>query len=277
MKIHMTYKKPIPTKVFERWLHLNPTCNVDFSLDNECYDFLKNEYNLEVANLFTSIPKGCHKADLWRLFKLYKNGGVYADVDLVPYVVLHKFDPTIFYSCMAINNKSIFQAFMMTPPKNPLILCFMISFLFNHPYREIYGPTGPCVDMYNAIKYNTGSLSLESEKNYAIKNVKIPIPVPPNVNHVTQINLGYFPSDVIPTFRMNTPIPFDIKIENSILYIEKKDGRGWSKKYTCEIILSQAKVYLFKENGRFPYCTVVNKNEKMFDSRDPQYFKNNGW
>jgi len=86
MNIYMTYKKEVPPKVFNRWTALNPEYSIDFSLDQDCYDFLKDEYNVEVANLFQTIPKGMHKADLWRIFKLYKYGGVYADVDLVPYI-----------------------------------------------------------------------------------------------------------------------------------------------------------------------------------------------
>lgn len=269
----MTYKKAISEKVFDRWKKLNPEYNIELSLDKDCYEFLKQE-SIEVADLFTSIPKGCHKADLWRLFKLYKSGGIYADVDLIPYIKLNRCDPNIFYSCMAVNNRSIFQAFMMTPPKNPLILCFIVSFLYNHPYREINGRNGPCTDMYNCIKYNTGTL--ESEKNYTIQNVKIPIPILPNESNIKKINLTYFP-DISPTFKMNTSIPFHVKIENSILHIERIDGKGWTEKYTCEIILPSSKVYLFTENGRFPHCSVFNKNEKLLDSRDPEYVKNNGW
>lgn len=271
----MTYKKDVPFKVFSRWTNLNPDYTIDFSLDQDCYDFLKEEYNEEVATLFQTIPRGMHKADLWRLFKIYKNGGVYADVDLVPYIKLNTYDPTVFYSCMAINNKSVFQAFMMTPPKNPLILSFMISFLLRHPYKPRWGINGPCNDLYNCIKYNTGTLL--GERLYTIDQVKIPIPIDPSTTSIKRISLGYFPPDVTPTFKMNTDIPFTIKIENSVLCVERCDGHGWNKNFTCELILESAKVYLFKEKGRFPYCNVFDKNKKLLDSRDPEYFKNKGW
>ena len=37
--IYMTYKKPIPDFVFERWEKLNPEYQLDFSLDEDCIEF----------------------------------------------------------------------------------------------------------------------------------------------------------------------------------------------------------------------------------------------
>jgi len=49
-------------------------------------EFLKNNFNGYIVNLFKVIHIGMYKADLWRLCKLYIHGGVYSDVDLVPYI-----------------------------------------------------------------------------------------------------------------------------------------------------------------------------------------------
>ena len=133
-KIYMTYKKNIPDKVITRWKKLNPDYQIDLSLDNDCIRFLKNNFNKYVADLFLSINGGMYKADLWRLCKLYKNSGVYADVDLVPYLNIDSLDKDItFYSCLSINVKSIFQAFMVnfSKPKNPLLFVFLLSFLIS--------------------------------------------------------------------------------------------------------------------------------------------------
>ena len=128
--IYMTYKKNIPDIVFNRWKTLNENYKIEFSLDNDCIKFLKENFNDYIAELFKNIPQGMYKADLWRLCKLYKNGGVYADVDLVPYLNINSLDKNItFYSCLSLSNDSIFQAFMVnfSKPKNPLILSFLIS------------------------------------------------------------------------------------------------------------------------------------------------------
>ena len=43
--IYMTYKKDVPSKVFNRWLTLNPSYKIDFSLDKDCISFLEKNFN----------------------------------------------------------------------------------------------------------------------------------------------------------------------------------------------------------------------------------------
>ena len=93
--IYMTYKTIPPYYVFNRWKVLNPDYNIELSLDKQCYDFMKTHFNEYVANLFNKIPQGMHKADLWRLCKLFIHSGVYSDIDLVPYLNLNTLDKDI--------------------------------------------------------------------------------------------------------------------------------------------------------------------------------------
>ena len=44
--IYFSYKNNIPYFVFNRWLHLNPQYEIDFSLDEDCRQFLNNEFNM---------------------------------------------------------------------------------------------------------------------------------------------------------------------------------------------------------------------------------------
>ena len=90
--IYMTYKNIIPEFVFNRWKLLNKEYKMKLSLDNNCIHFLKKNFNDYIVELFLKIPCGIFKADLWRLCKLYICGGVYADVDLVPYLDIDKLD-----------------------------------------------------------------------------------------------------------------------------------------------------------------------------------------
>ena len=130
----MTYKKPIPKIVYKRWKKYNPLYNIELSLDDECVLFLERYINQFVASLFNYIPRGMYKADLWRLCKLYINGGVYADVDLIPYLNIDNLNKDItFYSCLTPKTNSIFQAFMVnfSKPRNNLILIFLFSLSFH--------------------------------------------------------------------------------------------------------------------------------------------------
>ena len=169
--IHMCFKtkKAVPKRVFKLWKKLNPEYKLNFSDDKQCYNFLKNNFSIEYAKYFNEIPWGPIKADFWRLCVLYINGGVYADIDLKPlkplrYIVNNN---TTFSSCLNIRGNHIFQAFIASTPKNP-ILKKCIKMMYEKRRRIInlikYGnpgkSSGPTywkfsgtTDMYIILKY----------------------------------------------------------------------------------------------------------------------------
>lgn len=288
--IYMTYKKNVPDKVFDRWKILNPDYNIDFSLDNDCIEFLKNNFNDYIVNLFKVIQVGMYKADLWRLCKLYIHGGVYADVDLVPYINIDSLDKEVsFYSCISDIDNSIFQAFIVnfSKPKNPLILHFILSYLLNNPQQYSLGPT---FDMYNCIKYNLNNENIKPDTKYNINEIKINVFVGPSNMHTKIINLFYFPNDVSYTIKLvmiNNPHSdkFDCRIENNYLYVTRIDDTpdiGWAHPHSVDICInSKETIYLFKENvlqkDLLTTAIVTHNNTKILDSRDPEYANNKGW
>lgn len=273
----MTYKKNIPDHVKERWIKLNPNYTIDFSLDSDCISFLEQHFNSYVARLFQTIPKGMYKADLWRLCKLYIEGGVYADVDLVPYVnidsILEETTAT-FYSCKSIDSRSIFQAFMIVREKHsPLILAFLLSFLIVNPYKRHNGPT---YDMYNCLSRAISSPRIESEKYYMFSSIPIEISIPWSSTNKVSIPLHYFPSDVHYTIKGETNL-YSYHIRDHQLEVE---SNYVIKNHICTIILScKEEIYLFPEKkGDHWYDSyVTNGKNKILDSRDIRYFKNKGW
>jgi hypothetical protein len=287
-KIYMTYKKPVPDKVFDRWKKYNPDYEVDFSLDEDCILFLKQHFNDYVANLFCSIKKGMFKADLWRLCKLYVHGGVYADVDLVPYLNLDFLDKNIsFYSCLAVDGKSIFQAIMInfSKPKNPLIFIFLLSFLLNNSYVFTNGPT---YDMFNCLKYNlNNNPSIVSEKKYELDEVKINIKIGPSKTNIKEINLYYFPEEINYTLKIKEhkfDDLFDLTINNNILTVKRLDAnKGWCHSHSVDVcISSKESIFLFQEkygneSKIISTCYVEFNSQKILDSRDEEYFKKKGW
>ena len=289
--IYMTYNKNIPDKVFDRWKILNPNYNIDFSLDEDCINFLKENFNDYIVTLFNSIQRGMYKADLWRLCKLYINGGVYADVDLVPYVKLDDLQNNVtFYSCMALGDNSVFQAFIVnnSPPRNPLILHFLLSFIINAAYN--YG-NGPTYDMYNCIKYNLNNIVVNTETKYYIDEVKINVFIGNSKTNTKIVKLYYFPDDVKYTVKLimkNNPHKdeFVFKIENNILYCTRIDNTtediGWGHLHSVDICIQTKEcIYLFKENigenNNWITSYVTNNSIKILDSRDLEYNRNGGW
>lgn len=284
--IHMTYKKPVPALVFSRWHALNPDYQIEFSLDVDCVAFLKEHFNDYIANLFNTIPKGMYKADLWRLCKLYIHGGVYADVDLVPYLDIDTLDTDVtFYSCLSICEHSVFQAFMVnwSKPKNALILLFLISFLHNDPYSYDNGPT---YDMYNCISYNLNGIGILPDKKYDIEEVKIKINIGTSDYNTKEIDLHFFPKGIsytinlCPNCHMDT---FDFSLSDTLLTVTRLDKpTGWGHHHSCDIIIqSKERVCFFQEeagvNNDWQTCYVSHYNSKILDSRDMNYLNNGGW
>jgi len=295
--IYMTYIKNVPKFVFDRWKKLNKNYSIDFSLDDQCITFLRENFNDYIADLFIKIPKGMYKADLWRLCKLYIHGGVYADVDLVPYINIDEFlnnshideflnnsqieNSNVFISCLSAFGKSIFQAFMIckTEPKNPLILNFLISFLHNNPYN--YG-NGPTYDMYNCLSHSINNNKLIPENIYQIKTVNINIKIGNSIEPIKKINLYYFPNDI--EYTINVKLDnnkFECYIENNILFVKNKQNIAWDELYECDIIIKyNINILLLKEifltRNISSACVIYNK-KKILQSRDPIYFRNKCW
>jgi len=283
--IYMTYKKPVPTVVYNRWKTFNPNYNIEFSLDQDCVIFLKRYINPFTAALFNYIPYGMYKADLWRLCKLYINGGVYADVDLVPHLNIDNLNKDItFYTCLTPKSKSIFQAFIVnfSKPRNNLILIFLLSFLLNKPYKIVNGPT---YDMYNCIKYNLDGVDPEPFVRYDLEEVKININVGSSDTNVKRINLYYFPSNILFSIRLKentTNDKFTYRIYNNILFVKKIDtNTGWEYNHSLDIcIKSKESIFLFKEDWEgddLIHASVTLGSKKILDSRDINYAKNHGW
>ena len=283
--IYMTYKKPVPDIVYNRWKIRNPSYNIEMSLDAECILFLERYINRFVASLFNYIPRGMYKADLWRLCKLYINGGVYADVDLVPHLNIDNLSKDItFYSCLTPRTKSIFQAFMInfSKPKNNLILIFLLSFLINRPFEKINGPT---FDMYDCIKYNLDGVDPEPFVRYDLEEVKIKIDVGSSDKSVKKINLYYFPPYIkyrIQLKENTTGNKFTYRIYNNVLFVKRVDeNSGWDYDHSLDIcIQSRESIFLFKEDWEgedWVHASVTLGSKKLLDSRDINYHRNRGW
>ena len=284
--IYMTYNKNIPDKVIKRWKNYNIDYTVDLSLDKDCIDFLEKNFNSNISNLFKGIFRGAHKADLWRLCKLYLNSGTYADVDLVPYFCIDDLDKNItFYSCLSIDGKGIFQALMVnfSKPKHPIFLVFLISFIINRPDKSHW--IGPTFDMYNCIKYSLNVNKLYPDKKYEIDYLKIKIPIGSSTENIKIIDLYYFPDDVKYTIKLHQDNPhndrFDIKINNNYLIVKRIDvDCGWGHNHIVDICFPcKTSFYFFKERiigDDIVNCYVTHKNEKILDCRDAEYHNNGG-
>ena len=99
-------------------IEMNPEFKYEYYNDNECIDFLKNNFPEDVTLAFHKLKPGAFKADLFRYCYLYINGGVYLDLDLLPHKPLKEIlvSNADFISCLENRpNRSIngiYQGFM---------------------------------------------------------------------------------------------------------------------------------------------------------------------
>lgn len=142
MKLRKTIKKRkyrihIPKVIVQTSKHKPPQYIID-TLMNHCkgwkYEhytdgkiskFFHDNYIHEFKDIykkFKSMPSGAHKADLFRYYYIYVNGGVYLDTD----AMLERDIETIvkdnsFISVNSIITNSIFQGLLGAVPKNIIV------------------------------------------------------------------------------------------------------------------------------------------------------------
>jgi len=84
LDIYQTWHtKDLPPKMrecVETLKKQNPEFNHHLYDEAECYEFIKDNFDPEVAEAYDELIPGAYKSDLWRYCILYKRGGIYLDV-----------------------------------------------------------------------------------------------------------------------------------------------------------------------------------------------------
>ena len=136
---------------------INPEYEMVLYDDDDIDLFIKTNFTEYVYNCFKQLNVGASKADFWRYCVLYKNGGVYLDMDSVilkPLNELIKTDD----KCLITRegNPGIFNNWFMIFEKNhPILLktiekcCFNIINKISTDVCYITGPAGPFTDSIN--------------------------------------------------------------------------------------------------------------------------------
>lgn len=106
-----------------------------FINEKECLEYIRNNPvpGLPKADrVFLSYMNGAHKADFFRYYFLYLNGGAYIDSDLIIYENIENIlDGSSFVTCEATSfdflKNSIFQGFIVCTKKNPITYAALMS------------------------------------------------------------------------------------------------------------------------------------------------------
>ena len=123
--IFQTSKKPMPQYVIDQIKDLSPDWEYRHYTDKDIIQYFINNPVVEFPNIinkFFSFKIGAHKADLFRYYFLYLQGGVYLDSDAMIYADLNDIAKDYeFFSVNSYIKGTIFQGFLGSLPRNKII------------------------------------------------------------------------------------------------------------------------------------------------------------
>lgn len=138
---------------------LNPEYDIILYDDKDIDEFIKINFDEFIYNCYSQLNVGASKADFWRYCILYKNGGIYLDIDsdiTSPLSQLIKEDD----QCIITRegNPGIFNNWIMIFEKGHPILartiyncCYNIINKTSNDICYLTGPAGPFTDAINQI------------------------------------------------------------------------------------------------------------------------------
>jgi mannosyltransferase OCH1-like enzyme len=171
------YNIQVPPNIFQTWetknlpplmfntvkkiRQINPRFNYYLFDDNDCREFIKNNFDNDVLNAYDLLVPGAYKADLWRYCILYKLGGIYLDIKYVPingFRFINLLEKEHFV--LDWGNYGVYNALMVCKPGNEILLT-AINKIIENVRDKFYGsscldPTGPNL---------LGKLFSDNEKN----------------------------------------------------------------------------------------------------------------
>ena len=158
------YNSIIPLNIFQTWhthdlpplmkqncdlmKNSNPKFNYYLFDDNDCREFIKNNFDETILNAYDSLIPGAYKADLWRYCVLYINGGIYVDIK---YKCINNFEFISLteqeYFVRDRPENYVYNALISSKPKNQILL-MCINQIVKNVNNKYYGnnalePTGP--------------------------------------------------------------------------------------------------------------------------------------
>jgi hypothetical protein len=164
--VHITWKNtdilksnsPLIQNGILNLIKLNPDWEVNISTDDEVNEYLYTHMESQDFKLIEN-DKIVPKTDIWRLIKLYLEGGVYTDIDRYCNVSFSKIllDQTkcVLPTCL---DYGFSHDFMMSEPKNPIYLeTYKLLIERRKETHNVYF-LGPQTYMHSVTKCLTGTM-----------------------------------------------------------------------------------------------------------------------
>lgn len=143
-------------KVVDNTIKMTPEFDNYFYSDIDSLEYIRNNFEPNVANAFNCLKPGAYKSDLWRYCILYKKGGVYLDIKMelhMPLIDIIKEYPKFFVGNAEGSNgnpkNQVWNGLMISPPGNPVFKDCIDEIVINCKNRDYkennLDITGPCL------------------------------------------------------------------------------------------------------------------------------------
>jgi hypothetical protein len=112
-------------KAVDSITNLNPEYEHRICDDQDCEDYIRTHFPSQVMEAYQTLIPKAFKADLWRYCVLYREGGVYMDIDFVELVPLRNIllEDDVFVSVKDrpryVGECAVYQAFIACVPELP--------------------------------------------------------------------------------------------------------------------------------------------------------------
>ena len=167
--IELTLNNNIPYECIQVWLqgnvksHIkkniiekNRNINYKFFNNNSIIEYLKKNFDKNILDCYHNIKNLAHKCDLFRYCYLYKNGGIYIDVDLEFNISFNEMiklsNYSDFITCIGAHSNKNFgectNGIILCKKNNPIFL-ILINKILKNPNPSDYGQN--VKDMYNIL------------------------------------------------------------------------------------------------------------------------------
>jgi mannosyltransferase OCH1-like enzyme len=154
---------------FEKLIHDNPEFEVNLFDNNDCQEFIKNNFPEIVLNTYNKLIPESYKSDLWRYCVMYINGGIYLDI---------KFKCINGFKLIALTEKEMWTSdhsyrntltgLLVLKEKNEIMLKCIYDIVENVK-NKFYGNTDLCPTGPGLLgKYFTHKQKLEMETNLLV-------------------------------------------------------------------------------------------------------------
>ncbi len=111
----------VPQKVFNNLKKYSSNYDYQFYNDNDCLQFLEENYGQEIVNTYNILKVKAHKADLFRYCLLYKYGGIYLDIKTELILPISDYiNSNYTYTVICSSDTCIYQGVMATKKRNPI-------------------------------------------------------------------------------------------------------------------------------------------------------------